>query len=331
MKAVIPVAGYGTRLRPHTHTLPKSLLYVAGKPILGHILDQVTGLGIRDVILVTGFMGYKVKEFVESAYPNLSFSYASQDAMLGPGHAVSLAEPFISRDDKLLIIYGDTIFVGDMKQGLKTAGDAALAVKRVNDPRRFGVVEMKDDGVINVVEKPDYVKPMDAMIGIYFINNTGLFVDAMHEMIKTERKTKGEFYLTDAFKIMIEKGAYITTFRMEGWYDCGKPETLLATNRHLLDRVGNGHEIKGNNAVIIPPVHIGKNAEVSNSIIGPYVSIADNARVETSIIRDSIINRNAIIINAQLKESLIGENAVVRDIMEKLNVGDNSEISFSGE
>jgi glucose-1-phosphate thymidylyltransferase len=151
-------------------------------------------------------------------------------------------------------------------------------------------------------------------------------------MVKEGRKTKGEFYLPDAMKIMLEKGAYLTTFQMEGWFDCGKPETLLATNRYLLE-MKNGGKVKvvNENSIIIPPVYIGKNVTLRNSIIGPHVSIDDNATVSTSIIRNSIVNKNADIENAQLTDSLIGENAIVKDIIEKLNVGDNSEISFSGD
>jgi glucose-1-phosphate thymidylyltransferase len=307
-------------------------LHVAGKPILGHILDQVKELGIKDVVLVLGYLGTKIKEYVEKEYPEMNFAFANQEKALGPGHAISLAKPFVKKNEKLLIIYGDTIFVGDMKKGFQSKRDASLAVKRVEDPRRFGVVETEGDRIIDVVEKPDYIKPMDAMIGIYFVNNSKLLFEAIDEMIETERKTKGEFFLTDAFQIMIEKGAYMTTFQMEGWFDCGKPETLLSTNRFLLEKNSPGEtRVIESNTVIIPPVFVGKGAVLKNSVIGPYVSIAENAVVNTSIIRNSIVNRNAMIENAQFTDSLIGENAVVKDIIEKLNVGDNSEISFSGD
>jgi glucose-1-phosphate thymidylyltransferase len=330
MKAIIPVAGVGTRLRPHTYTLPKALLHVAGKPILGHILDQVKELGITEVVLVLGYLGSKIKDYVEKEYSDMNFTYAHQDQALGPGHAIWLAKPFIDLGEEILIIYGDTIFVGDLSKGLKTRKDASLAVKRVEDPRRFGVVEMDGDRIVKVMEKPDILEPMDAMIGIYFVKNSKKLYDALQHMIDTEKKTKGEFYLTDAFEIMLEQGAYMTTFQMDGWFDCGKPETLLSTNRYLLEKKGNGKPaILKANTVIIPPVFIGKNVTLDNSIIGPFVSIADDAKISTSIIRNSIINKNAEIENAQLQDSLIGENAVVKDIMERLNVGDNSEISFS--
>jgi len=304
-------------------------LHVAGKPILGHILDQVIELGINDVVLILGYLGSKIKAYVEEEYPNINFAFAHQDKAQGPGQAIWLAKPFIKDDEKLLVIYGDTIFVGDMTKGLKTDKDASLAVKKVEDPRRFGIVEMKGDKITSVVEKPDYIKPMDAMIGIYFINNTKLFYDSLQYMIDNDVMTKGEYYLTDAFKVMIDKGAYLTTFKMDGWFDCGKPETLLATNKYLLHKNNGGDtKIMGNNTIIIPPVHVGENVILDNSIIGPNVSIADNAVIKTSIIKDSIINSNAVIENAQFEESLIGENAIVTNIVERLNVGDNSEISF---
>ena len=331
MKAIIPVAGKGTRLRPHTYTLPKALLHVAGKPILGHILDQVNELGIKDVILILGYLGSKIKEYCEEKYKHMNFTYVQQDKPEGPAHAIHLAKPFINKNDEVLIIYGDTIFIGDMSDGLKTGKDLSIAVKRVEDPRRFGVVVMKGDKVIDVEEKPDYIKPMDAMIGIYFAKNSKLLFNALDDMVKEKRMTKGEFFLPDAFKIMLEKKADITTFQMEGWFDCGKPETLLATNRYLLEQRTNGEtKILGENTIIIPPVFVGKDVVLKNSIIGPHVSIADNAKIDTSIIKDSIVNKNAVIENAQLQESLIGENAIVHDIIEKLNVGDNSEISYGG-
>lgn len=307
-------------------------MHVAGKPILGHILDQVKELGIRDVVLILGYLGDKIKQYVESNYKDMKFNFAYQEEALGPGHAISLSEQFVKPNEKLLIIFGDTIFVGDMKKGLKSKSDASLAVKRVDDPRRFGVVVMKNGKVVDVAEKPDYVKPMDAMIGIYFISNSSMLFDALHTMIDTGRKTKGEFFLTDAIKIMLEKKANVSTFQMQGWFDCGKPETLLATNKYLLEMNNGGKPYaSGENSIVIPPVFLGKGAKLKNSIVGPYVSVAENAVISTSIVKNSIINRNATIENAQFTDSLIGENAVVKDIIEKLNVGDNSEISFSGE
>ena len=307
-------------------------MHVAGKPILGHILDQVEEQKITDVILILGYLGSKIKEYVEEKYSHLNFTFVQQDKAEGPAHAIHLAKPFVNEDEQSLIIFGDTIFVGDLSLGLSTKADLSIAVKEVQDPRRFGVCVMKEEKVVDVEEKPDYVKPMNAMIGIYFANKSKLLFDALDLMVQEKRMTKGEYYLPDAFKVMLEKGANIDTFNMEGWFDCGKPETLLSTNRYLLDKKQNGEvRVVDENTIIIPPVFIGEEVVLKNSIIGPHVSIADNVEINSSIIKNSIVNKNALIENAQLQESLIGENAVVEDIIEKINVGDNSQIRFSGE
>ncbi|MBD3203640.1 NTP transferase domain-containing protein [Candidatus Woesearchaeota archaeon] len=329
MKAIIPVAGVGTRMRPHTHTYPKALLFVGGKPILGHILNEVKKLDIKEVILILGYMGNKIKAYVEEDYPDMNFVYAEQKKRLGLGHAIYQAEPFVKDDDSVLIIYGDTIFVGDISKGKESDRDAMIGVKIVDDPRRFGVVEKKQDKVVNLVEKPDYVKPMPAIVGVNFINNSKLMFECLKELMEKNIKTKQEYQLTDAFQLMLEKGADFSTFELDGWYDCGKPETMLKTNKYLLDK--KTKVIKTKNSVIIDPVYIEDSAEIENSVIGPYVSVAKDTVIKSSIIKNSILNKGCMVLNAQLTDSLIGENAVVDDIVEKLNVGDNSKIRYSGK
>ncbi|MFH0875555.1 MAG: sugar phosphate nucleotidyltransferase [archaeon] len=330
IKAIVPVAGIGKRLRPHTHTIPKALLYIAGKAILGHILDKVASIGINDVVLIIGFRGEKVKEYVKQEYPNMHFDFAEQKEMLGLGHAIYTAKPYVKENEPILIIYGDTIFVGDISVGKKEKNDGCIGIKAVDDPRSFGVVETKNGKITKLVEKPDYIKPMPAIVGVNFINNSKLLFDSLEELISKNIKTKNEYQLTDAFQLMVEKNAVLTTFPLERWFDCGRPETLLETNRYMLDNLKTKHD-KSENSVIIPPVFIDKTAKVKNSIVGPYVSIAAGATVTNSIIKNSILNKVCTVKNAQLTDSLIGENAIVEDFTDKLNVGDNSEIRFSGE
>ncbi|MBN1502971.1 NTP transferase domain-containing protein [Candidatus Woesearchaeota archaeon] len=331
MKAVVPVAGKGTRLRPHTYTLPKALLHVAGKPILGHILDQIKSLGITEVVLIIGYMSEKVEQYVKESYKDMKFDFALQKERLGLGHAVYTAQKYI-KDEPILIIYGDTIFVGDISKGMDTKNDGCIGVKTVADPRRFGIVETKAGKIVKLVEKPDYIKKMPAIVGVNYINNTKLLFEALKRLVEHDIRTRNEYQLTDAFQIMVEKGANLTTFEIDGWFDCGKPETLLETNKYLLaEGHGNWTKIKTQNSVLIPPVFIEKDVVVKNSVIGPYVSVAKGAHIINSIIKNSIINRYAVVENAQLLDSLIGENATVRDILEKLNVGDNSEISYTAE
>ncbi len=314
-------------MRPHTHTYPKALLYVGGKAILGHILDEVRKLGITDVVLILGYMGTKIKEYVEAEYKDMNFVFAQQEKRLGLGHAIKMAEPFVKDDEPVLIIYGDTIFVGDISSGLKSASDACLGVKTVDDPRRFGVVEMDGGKAKKLVEKPDYIKPMPVIVGVNFVKNSGLLFACLNELVEKDIRTKGEYQLTDAFQLMIDKGAVMTTFELDGWYDCGKPETMLATNRYLLSI--NSQIGKPENCIIIEPVFIDEKANVTNSIIGPNTTIAKGAIVENSIIENSILNANCKVSHTQLNDSLIGESAIVEGKVKQLNVGDNSEVRFS--
>ncbi len=323
MRAIIPVAGIGTRLRPHTHTIPKALVQVAGKPILGHIIDQLVPLGITDIVLVTGYMGERVKEYVGQAYPDLAACYVDQEERKGLGHAIFLTRECVD-DGPSLIILGDTIVTADFP-GLVARGSTAIGVKVVDDPRLFGVVEVEDGVVKSLVEKPDIPPSNLAIVGLYLIQNTRLLMDCLSEIVDRDIRTKGEYQLTDALKLMLERGERMEPFEVEGWHDCGHPVTLLATNRFLLERAGNGSpEYPG--SVVVAPVSIDPGAVIENSIVGPYVSIAAGSTVRNSIVRDSILNTSAHVETSILCESLIGEGALVRGHYQKLNVGDSSEI-----
>ncbi len=321
--AVIPVAGAGTRLRPHTHTQPKVLLHVAGKPILGHILDDLTALGIRRAVLIVGVMGDRVREYVGRHHSGLKVDYVEQEERLGLGHAVSLAEPFVD-DHPLLIILGDTIFEADLK-GVLAAGTSSIGVKAVADPRRFGIVERDAAGrITRLVEKPDQPTSNLAITGIYFFARGGPLFDALRELQARNLRTRGEFQLTDAMQILVTKGEAIGTFPVEGWYDCGKTETLLETNRILLDKRGPGAAIPG--SVIEGPVFVAPDARVEHCVLGPHVSVAAGARLRHAVLRDTIVNENATVENILLEGSVVGDNAVVSGGFRRVNVGDSSEV-----
>ena len=241
MKAIIPVAGIGTRLRPHTHTAPKALIQVAGKPILGHILDELKPIGISEVVLVTGYMGDRVKDYVEEAHNDLDATYVDQEERKGLGHAIYLTADSID-DEPVLIVLGDTIVTADFSSFV--GGERTLiGVKEVDDPSRFGIVEVEDGEVKSLVEKPDVPSSNLAIVGLYYVVNTPLLFECLRRVIDEDIKTKGEYQLTDALILMLERGEKMGTFAVEGWHDCGLPETLLATNRYLLERSGgNGGE-----------------------------------------------------------------------------------------
>jgi glucose-1-phosphate thymidylyltransferase len=325
MKAIIPVAGIGTRLRPHTHTIPKALVPVAGKPIVGHILDELAPLGIREIVLVTGYMGERVKEYVAAAYPDLDVCCVDQEERLGLGHAIYLTKSCIE-GGPVLIVLGDTVVTADYS-ALAGGGRTLIGVKEVDDPQRFGVVEVLDGLVRDLVEKPDDPPSNLAIVGLYYIANSPLLFECLTEIIENDVTTKGEYQLTDALKLMLERGEEMGIYTVHGWHDCGLPETLLDTNRVLLERSGgNGQSIEG--SIVIPPVSIDPSAVIERSVVGPYVSIASGATVRDSVVRDSILSAGATVEMSLLSRSLIGEGAVVRGHYQRLNVGDSSEIEM---
>ncbi len=324
MRAIIPVAGVGSRLRPHTYTLPKVLLNVAGKPILAHILDKIIAEGITEATIVVGHMSDKIREFVSESYPKLPVAYVEQEERMGLGHAIYLSRATIG-PDPVLIILGDTIFDVDLRRVLGSR-ISALGVKEVEDPRRFGVAEIRDGAITRLVEKPEKPASRLAVVGLYYIVNGPLLVECLDQLVQRDIRTKGEYQLTDALQMMLERGETIRTFPVEGWYDCGKPETLLSTNRALLEKHSTNPRIDG--VIINEPVYVAPNAVLKNCVIGPFTSIGDNAVVESAVVRNSIIGSDARVSLTLLENSIIGNEAVVRGSYRRLNVGGSSEIDL---
>jgi glucose-1-phosphate thymidylyltransferase len=329
MKAIIPVAGIGSRLRPHTHTQPKALVPVAGKPILGHIIDSLKEVGINEFIFVIGYLGDKIQSYVIEKYPELNKHFVVQAQKEGIGHAIWTAKEFVDANDQLLIVLGDTIFDVHLNEFINLPF-SAIGVKKVEDPRNFGVVETDDEGFITrLVEKPIIPKSNMAMVGLYKIKEGKLLMNTLDENIKNNLRTYNEFQLTDALMHMVEKGAKIKSFKVEEWYDCGKKEVLLATNAMLLSRQDLKESYAFNNTIIIPPVSIAANCRIQNSIIGPNVSIGENTYVDHSILENSIIGSFSQLEDVVLQDSLVGSDASLKGLSQSLNLGDSTEISFS--
>lgn len=325
MRAIIPVAGFGKRLKPHTYSLPKVLLNVGGKPILGHILDKLIEEKITKATFIIGYLGEKIEEYVHSAYPQIKADFVEQKEMLGLGHAIHSASHTFNSDE-LFIILGDTVFDVDFKNVLKEK-KTSLGVKEVEDPSHFGVAIKNDKGIITkLVEKPKEPISNLALVGLYYIQNAKLLSESLNEIIDKNIKTRGEYQLTDALQLMIEKGENITTFPVEGWYDCGKPATLLSTNEFLLSK--NGFEKKRKDVIIIPPVFIAESANVKNSVIGPNATIAEDCQVLNSHVKNSIINSNSKIEMIMLENSIVGSNAKIKGNYKQLNAGDSSEFEL---
>lgn len=326
MHAIIPVAGFGTRLRPHTYSLPKVLLNVAGKPILAHILDQILEDGVTSATVIVGYLGDAIRDFVRQRYPTLPVNFIEQTELLGLGHAIWMARDDIPtvNGESLFIVLGDTIFDADLKS-VFASKKSALAVYHVDDPRRFGVVESEHGIATRLVEKPEHPKSNWMIAGLYYFQNPPLLRSCLDELIQSNKRTKNEFQLTDALQMMIDRGEKFATFPLSGWYDCGKPETLLSTNRALLDKKSQARILPG--TVIHEPVFIAETATVENAVLGPYATISAGANVKNAIIRDSIIGDGAHIEGVMLSESIVGNNTRVHGGFRHLNVGDFSEVN----
>jgi len=328
MKVVIPLAGFGKRLRPHTYSKPKPLLNVAGKAVLGHVLDKLQGLDVEEIVFIVGYLGEQIEEYVSARY-GFPARYVEQKELLGQAHAIRLAREYVQGD--VLILFVDTIFEADLTPLSNLTSDGVIYCKEVDDPRRFGVVTLGQGGFITrFVEKPAEPISNLAVIGLYYLKDAPALFSAIDELIGRDIQTKGEYFLADALQLLVDKGKLLNSSTVEVWEDCGTPEAVLHTNRYLLEHgQGNAEGVQSLNSVIIRPVHIASSALVANSVIGPYVTIGENAEVRNAIVRDSIIDAGATIEDTMLDQSLVGKEALVRGRFRRFNVGDSSAVDFS--
>ncbi|HIE05883.1 MAG TPA: nucleotidyl transferase [bacterium (Candidatus Stahlbacteria)] len=323
MKVLIPVAGFGTRLRPHTYTTPKPLLMVAGKPIIGHVLDTIAELEPEEVIMVIGQMGEGIVEYVRKHY-SYHFRFVFQEEQLGLGHAVYLGLKD-SRSDPLLIILGDTIIEADLRNF--TSGGNVIGTGEVDNPQRFGVVRLADGEIIELVEKSEDPPTNIAIAGVYYLKDPSSLYDSLGQLITDDRRTRGEYQLTDGLAMLLERGVKIRAKPVLKWLDCGTTEALLETNRYLLRAKSYVKERKG--VLVKPPVYIFDTAQIEDSIIGPSVSIGEHAIIKNSVIKDSIVNSGASVKDSLISSSIIGENARVVGRFKVLNVGDSSVVEIT--
>ena len=329
MKVIIPLAGLGTRLRPHTLTKPKPLVNVAGQPVLAHIIDTLTNLGpdLEEIIFITGYLGDQIEDYVKKYYSFPSV-FVEQKELKGQAHAISLTRDYV-KGSPVLIIFGDSIIHTDYRVLRNLREDGVIYVKPVDDPRRFGVVLVEDGIITKLVEKP--VTPVSnlAIVGAYYIKNSEMLFQCIDQAIARNIKLKGEYFLADALQLMIDQGAKFKPISVDVWEDCGTPQALLQNNRDLLSH-GKQQHSEGvlSNSVVIDPVYIAPTATVEHSIIGPYVTLSDGSVVRNSVIKDSIINDRSQVEDISLTDSIIGTDARVAGAFRRVNLGDSSEIAF---
>ncbi len=319
MRAVIPAAGIGKRLRPLTLTKPKVLLPVAGKPILGHILDRVIESGIREVTLIVGYYGDLVRDYVRKNY-DLSFEFAEQEVRRGLGHAVGMG--LKDSDEPVLILLGDTVV--DMNFGkFRECRDNIIGVMEVDDPQRFGIVEVDGLRVRSLVEKPENPPSNLAIAGVYLLQSQRELQSAIRHIVDKDITTKGEYQLTDALSVMLSRNRRMQIERIKACYDCGTRETLLETNRHLLSlRKPELYDSAENR--IIPPVFIHPEAQLKNCIVGPHVSIGSDTILEQSVIANSIVGEHSRLRRSVLEGSIIGDHCHVTGKTKTIDLGDYS-------
>ena len=332
MKAIIPVAGAGTKLRPLTYTQPKALIPIAGNTILGVIVDQLLDAGITEFVFVIGYLGEKIQAYIQKTYPELKCTFVNQNNRRGTGHAIWLTKDAVSNDE-VMIVLGDTVCDYHVKDVLNSS-ISQIGVRKVDDPRSFGVAELNDkDMVVRMVEKPLIPKSNMAMVGIYYIKETAAMYAALERHLNNTADENGEYHLTNALQHMLEDGIQLHAFRVNNWFDCGKKETLLSTNATLLKQMYDEHPGRmhyvAEGSVVIPPVNIAEGCIIRNCIVGPNVSIGEHTKMESSIIKDSIIGSYAELHQVVLNSSIIGNDAYVRGLSQSLNIGDNTEIDLA--
>jgi len=335
LKIVIPMAGWGTRMRPHTWSKPKPLVSVAGKTSLEHLLDMFKTLpdpeNTEYVFILGPYLGeMQIPPFIQEHFPNLKAHFVIQHEMKGQSHALALAREYLH--GPMIMCFSDTLMETNFSFLAQEEADGVAWVMPVDDPRRFGVAEEGADGwVKRFIEKPQSMDNNLVVVGCYYIKSADRLLAAIDDQMERGVMLKNEYFLTDAISLMIEGGAKVRTQKISTWLDTGTIEATLDTNKILLEKTGsNGEKFKGLNVEIIEPVAIHESAQISNSRIGPYASIGANCKIENSQIAESIIEAGCEITDAALSRSLIGRQAKVKargdgQVME-LNISDTSSV-----
>ncbi len=331
MKVIIPLAGAGRSLRPFTYNKPKPLIPVAGKPIIGHIIQKFVDEGLTDFVFITGYLAEKIEQYIHKTYRNkISYRFVRQRPRLGLAHAVSLTKKHLySYTGEVVVALGDTIIDMNYERFL-SASENVISVQKVENPSEFGIVNIGEDlRIFAITEKPPIPKSNIAVAGIYKFTSYADLLGACEEVQRRNLMYFGEYQLTDAISLLLRKGRTFYAYFVNHWFDCGRPDKLLETNRALLRRQNSLvlPEHKNGN-IIRPPVYIPENCSIKNSIIGPYVSLGENVELENVLIRDSIVGSNSELRNLMLKDSVVGMHTQISSKWNTINLGDNAKLSL---
>ncbi|HWZ22255.1 MAG TPA: sugar phosphate nucleotidyltransferase [Cytophagaceae bacterium] len=334
MRIIVPMAGMGKRMRPHTLTVPKPLVPIAGKPIVQRLVEdiaKVCGQQVDEVAFIIGNFGKEVEnqliKIAESVGAKGSIYY--QDKPLGTAHAILCAGP--SLDGNLVVAFADTLFKADFT--LDTSPDGTIWVQKVEDPKPFGVVTLNDKGVITkFVEKPETFVSDLAIIGIYYFKDGAYLKKELQYLLDNDIKDKGEYQLTNALDNMKNKGSNFIPGRVTEWLDCGNKDSTVQTNERYLEYIKNENLVSKSaklvNSMLIQPVYIGDDVEITNSVVGPHVSVGNGTKITDSIVKKSIIQEKTIVKNANINNSMLGSFASVEGKALDLSVGDYNTIKL---
>jgi glucose-1-phosphate thymidylyltransferase len=321
---ILPVAGFGTRLRPQTWSKPKPLVSVAGKPMLAHVLDRILPCNPGKIVFITGFLGDQIEAWARETYPDLELVFVEQPEMLGQTDAIIRTREHCH--DDALILFPDALFEADFEDLADLEVDGVAFTKAVDDPSAYGIAVTEGEYITKLVEKPSVPESNDAVIGIYYFKHVPDLYAAIDEQFRRELKTKGEYFLADAIQLMIEDGKRFIIRPIEIWEDAGNADLLLQTNRYLLSSAPPSPAQRPG-SVIVPPSFVDKTATLENAVIGPYASIGAGATVRDAVIRDSVVEDGAVIEGAILEGSIIGRKAEVIGRAAIMNVGDATKVT----
>ena len=330
LKIIVPMAGFGKRMRPHTWSRPKPLISAAGDTVLGHVLTTLKtrpNAESAEMVFIVGYLGDQVKDYMQSNYPEITTHYVHQEELLGQSHAIAMAREHMQ--GPMLIVFVDTVIDTDFSFLADEETDAVIWVKEVEDPRRFGVVEVGEEGYVKgLIEKPDNASNNLAIVGIYYFKRGEDLLATIDEQINQGVQTQNEYFLADAIDMMLKKGLKLRPEPVDVWLDAGVPETVLHTNRHLLDegRDNSAEAAKREGVEIRPPVFIHPSAKVEKSTIGPYVSIGRASKITGSQLENSVLESAVKVNDSTLKDSLLGERTQVSSMKGSLNLGDDSKV-----
>jgi glucose-1-phosphate thymidylyltransferase len=325
MDIILPVAGFGTRLRPHTWSKPKPLVSVAGKAMITHVLDRVMPVKPGKLVFITGYLGDQIEAWAREQYPDVELAFVEQPEMLGQSDAIYRTREHVS--DDALMLFPDALFEADFSGLEEREADGVAFTKHVEDPSAYGVAIVEDGRVTKLIEKPSEPVSNEAVIGIYYFRKMADLYSAIEEQMSKDIKTKGEYFIADAIQIMIDRGARFEIEQISVWEDCGNAEALLDTNRYLLSNEPPSPAQRAG-SLIVPPSFVHRDALLEDAVVGPYASIGAGTVIRNSVVRDSIIEENTQIVDTILQRSVVGSNVTIQGSARSLNVGDNGKIAL---